>query len=281
MSKCVRPEHPSVSDSLAAQAHGVTLKIGEIAVSLRTNDAGFQKILSERYTGYLRPEALPWARFDVEIVPSHIPVGDDDLHVSRQADAWWIQRGDFFAQWDVRTRHGWVRQSANPYSADTLLRIVHSIALAGDGGFLLHAASAVRNGRAFLFSGVSGAGKTTLSRLAPPDVKVLTDEISYVAKEGNAYRAFGTPFWGELARPGENISAPIAGMYFLEKAPANRLLDMDASSAAQALLRNILFLTQDQELVRSVFDSALQFISRVPVKRMQFTPDAHAWELIS
>jgi hypothetical protein len=56
---------------------------------------------------------------------------------------------------------------------------------------------------------------------------------------------------------------------------------MDASAAAQALLRNILFLTQDQELVQSVFDSALQFISRVPVRRMQFTPDARAWELIS
>ena len=51
------------------------------------------------------------------------------------------------------------------------------------GGFLVHAASAVRNGRAFVFAGVSGHGKTTLARLAPPDVTLLTDEISYVGRE--------------------------------------------------------------------------------------------------
>jgi hypothetical protein len=47
----------------------------------------------------------------------------------------------------------------------------------------VHAASAVRNGRAFVFAGISGTGKTTISRLAPPDVTLLTDEISYVRAE--------------------------------------------------------------------------------------------------
>jgi hypothetical protein len=233
----------------------------------------------DRYAGYLQPDARPWARFDVEIIPS-VPVPDQDLCVSRVAGSWHIDRGDFCARWDPLTRSGWLRQSANPYSADTFLRVIHSIALAAEGGFLLHAASAVRNGRAFLFPGVSGTGKTTLSRYAPTDVKVLTDEVSYVAKEGRGYRAFGTPFWGELARPGENLSAPVAGIFFLEQAPENHFLDINPSAAAQALLRNILFFAQDQELVQNVFHSALEFISRVPARKMQFTPDARAWGLI-
>ena len=69
------------------------------------------------------------------------------------------------------TRHqaaGIFVQSANPYSIDAALRIIHSLILARQGGLLVHAASAVRNGKAFLFAGVSGAGKTTISRLAPP-----------------------------------------------------------------------------------------------------------------
>ena len=64
-----------------------------------------------------------------------------------------------------------------------MLRIVHTLVLARQGGFLLHSASAIRNGKAFLFAGVSEAGKTTISRLAPPDATLLTDEISYVRKE--------------------------------------------------------------------------------------------------
>jgi len=69
-----------------------------------------------------------------------------------------------------RTGRGRVRQNANPYSLDSVLRILHSLILAERGGFLLHAASAICNGRAYLFSGVSGAGKTTMTRLAPPDI---------------------------------------------------------------------------------------------------------------
>ena len=128
-----------------------------------------------------------------------------------------IERGDFCAELDARSRRGWVRQSPNPYSIDAVLRIVHSLVLAEEGGFLVHAASAVRNGRAFLFAGVSGAGKTTISRLAPPDATLLTDEISYLRRSGSGYHAYGTPFAGELARVGKNVRAPLAALYLLRK----------------------------------------------------------------
>jgi hypothetical protein len=91
-----------------------------------------------------------------------------------------MERGDFRAEWDPQCHRGWVRQRPSPYAIDGVLRILHSLILAREGGFLVHAASAVRNGRAFVFAGVSGTGKTTLARLAPPDVTLLTDEISYV-----------------------------------------------------------------------------------------------------
>jgi hypothetical protein len=90
-----------------------------------------------------------------------------------------------------------------------VLRITHSLLLAMEGGFQLHASSAIRNGHAFLFAGVSGAGKTTMARLAPSDALVLTDEISYIRRIAGGYRAYGTPFAGELARPGANASAPL------------------------------------------------------------------------
>src|SRR6202043_3832306 len=115
-----------------------------------------------------------------------------------------------------------------------VLRIVHTLVMAKQGGgFLLHSASAVRNGKAFLFAGVSGAGKTTISRLAPADATLLTDEISYVRKldvpklEGSGksadYVAYGTPFTGELAKLGENTSAPVAALYLFAKGAENRI----------------------------------------------------------
>jgi len=50
-------------------------------------------------------------------------------------------------------------QNANPYSLDSVLRILHSLILAERGGFLLHAASAICNGRAYLFSAYPAPAK--------------------------------------------------------------------------------------------------------------------------
>ena len=46
---------------------------------------------------------------------------------------WHLERGDFRAEWDPATRRGRIRQSANPYSIDTVLRIVHTLVLARRG----------------------------------------------------------------------------------------------------------------------------------------------------
>ena len=165
-----------------------------------------------------------------------------------------------------------------PFNA--VLRIVHSLILARQGGFLIHAASAIRNGKAFLFSGVSGAGKTTISRLAPPDAILLTDEISYVRRQGNGYLACGTPFAGELARVGENQSAPLGALFLLEKGPENRIEPIGATEAVQRLLRNVLFFADDAELVELVFQAACEFASLVPIRRLIFVPDQRVWDII-
>src|SRR5205085_1975329 len=159
---------------------------------------------------------------------------DDDVRVWRESGRWMLTRGDFRAEWDPAARRGRIRQSANPYSIDTVLRIVHSLVLAPQGGFLVHAASAIRMGKAFLFAGVSGAGKTTISRLAPPDATLLTDEISYVRRDGDGYTAYGTPFAGELAKPGENIQAPLGALYLLAQGSTNKIEPVGPAEAARA-----------------------------------------------
>lgn len=263
-----------------ARAPGVTIEIGDIPILLESTDPDFCRMIEQRYAGFLNPAARPAYRFEIDLEPPAEP-SDEDARVSKRGRVWLFERGDFRAEWDVSSRRGVVRQSPNPYSADTVLRIVHSLVLAEEGGFLLHAASAVRSGKAFLFTGISGAGKTTISRLAPPDAAVLTDEISYVRPGAGGYRAYGTPFAGELARVGANLTAPVAALYFLEKGPVNRIDPIDKLAAARALLRNILFFAQDEELVKRVFDAALEFVSRVTVARLVFTPDERVWKLIA
>jgi len=261
---------------MAASRKAACVQIGGIPIALSTDDERFLELLRQRYDGFLsssRPE------FELEFdLTSTGPVSDDDVRVRREGDVWLLERGDFHARWDPRTGCGSVRQNANPYSLDSVLRILHSLILAQRGGFLLHAASAICDGRAYLFSGVSGAGKTTMTRLAPADVTLLTDEISYLRPSADGYSAFGTPFAGELAKAGENCKAPVSALFFLEKGPENRVDELSSAEAVRRLMRNILFFAEDQGLVEKLLDTACDFVARVPIRRLTFHPDARVWD---
>lgn len=259
------------------------VRIGGVGVALHLTDPVLAELIRDRYANFLASPDLAEYQFDVETAGSSASLGNPDaeVEVTRRDHQWRMRRGDFLAEWDQRTKRGRVRQTINPYSIDSVLRILHTLALARRGGFLLHAASVVRNGRAHVFSGVSGAGKTTISRLAPPDVTLLTDEISYIAKSGEGYVAHGTPFAGDLGKPGANVSAPLACVYLLAHGRENRIDNIESpSAAARALLANILFFTHSSEMVEAVFESALEFVRRTPVRRLSFLPDERIWTQI-
>jgi hypothetical protein len=259
----------------------IVIEIGGLPVLVRTADTAFLRLLGNRYAGFLGNTEHAEFEFDVELTPPGAVGAEDELRVLHRSGRWSAERGDLRAEWDPASNRGGIRQSANPYSIDAVLRIVHTLVLSRQGGFLVHAASAVRNGRAFLFAGVSGAGKTTMARMAPEDAILLSDEISYVKRQERGYSAFGTPFTGELAKVGENTCAPIAALYLLAKGPQNQVEPVARIEAARALLANILFFAKDPELVRLVFQSACEFVGRVPVCRLTFVPDASVWEMIA
>jgi len=265
----------------AVERLSLVIEIGGMPVRVHTTDQGFLAMLQDRYAGFLAasPECAE-IEFDVDLSPARFADPNAPVRVTQRLGRWTFERGDFRAEWEPASRTGWIRQTANPYSIDAVLRIVHTLLLARQGGFLLHSASAVRNGKAFLFAGVSEAGKTTISRLAPPDATLLTDEISYVRKQDSDYIAYGTPFTGELAKLGENVSAPIAALYLLAKGSENRIDPVPPGEAARSLLANLLFFAEDEDLVQSTFHSAFAFVRRVPVSRLTFVPDARVWELI-
>jgi hypothetical protein len=267
------------------ERYSVVIAIGGVAIRLNTTDSDFLEMLHERYAGFLSAEAHAEFDLDVDLVEPTFPARDEAVSVTHRSGRWLIKRGDFHAEWEPATRSGTICQTANPYSIDCVLRIVHTLLLARQGGFLLHSASAIRNGKAFLFAGVSGAGKTTISRLAPADATLLTDEISYVrrvdvSKNREGYVAFGTPFTGELAKLGENTSAPVAALYLLAQGPENRIEPVGVADAGRELLANMLFFAEDQEMVQWAFQAACDFVDRVPVYRLTFVPDARVWEMI-
>ncbi len=257
------------------------IAVGGIAVAFQSEDDAFRRMIEARYCGFLDSDVEPIATFSVELLGySTAASADAELEVNLQNGVWSFLRGDFRAHWNPASGLGRIQQTPNPYSTDSVLRIVQSIVLARSGGFLLHAASAVFRGCAYLFAGVSGAGKTTISRLAPSEAVLLSDEISFISRQDGQYQACGTPFAGEFGKPGKNVSVPLNTIFFLEQGKENRIEDVSQSSALQAFLRNVLFFSHDEQLVESIFDSAFRLVESVPMRRLIFAPHPQVWEII-
>jgi hypothetical protein len=140
-----------------ASIQELAIEIGDTPILLRSQDERFWQIVQQRYSGFVRDGVEPAVTFNVDVVDPEESLSDGELRVWTEGGLWRLERGDFRVEWDPRLRHGQILQTATPYAIDTALRVVHTILQAPAGGFLLHGASAIRNGRAFLFSGVSGS----------------------------------------------------------------------------------------------------------------------------
>jgi hypothetical protein len=165
-------------------------------------------------------------------------------------------------------------------SFESFLRVLYSLILPDRDGLAIHASSLAKDGKAYMFPGKSGEGKTTIVRLSP-DANLLTDEISIVRGIGEEPMAYGTPFHGDLEMPGQNTSAPVAGLYFLVKDKKNYLEELSPKVALRKLLGNIVLFGQDQNLARKAFQLSYELVTSLPCYDLHFLPEPSFWGCIN
>lgn len=166
------------------------------------------------------------------------------------------------------------------YALDSLLRILLTAVLLPQRGFLLHAASVIRDGCAYIFVGRSGAGKSTVASLSPVG-SVLTDEISLLRYCDGCWQAFGTPFWGEFRAAGLNRRVPVAGIYFLTQDREDRFEPLTGKEILLALLPCVLFFSSDLRANESLLSTLLDLAGRVPGYRLHFRRSPDFWRVIA
>jgi hypothetical protein len=240
--------------------------IGCVPFQLQMSDAHLYRAVSLRYAAFTETAAEP----------IHITLNDSSIAGSQRADFAYDFEGAVLRADSRKIRFDGVR---NEYALDSLLRILLSWKLTGRNGFLLHAATVIRNGRAHVFTGRSGAGKSTVASLSPKG-SVLTDEISLLRREHGEWRAYGTPFWGEFRAAGSNTSAPVHGIYRLVQAAENRVTSLRPVEMIRALLPNVLFFSSESEATRRLLEIVSQAAEETPGYEFAFRKDRAFWEVL-
>ncbi|MGH9709738.1 MAG: hypothetical protein ACRD37_04240, partial [Candidatus Acidiferrales bacterium] len=175
------------------------------------------------------------------------------------------------------------------YGLDSLIRILLSVLLVPRRGFLLHAATILRGNHTYVFTGHSGAGKSTVASLSPRG-SVLTDEISLLrVVEDHAdkkhfheemWHAYGTPFWGDFRAEGANTHAPIKGIYVLVQDSENRVERISPREGVRAMLPNVLFFSRDRGSTAGLLGLLAAVAQRVPCYKLFFRRECSFWEVI-
>ena len=169
----------------------------------------------------------------------------------------------------------------DPYVGNVIssqLRIVFSQAILRNNGISLHAAAVSLNGKAYLFMGKSGTGKSTHAALWHANiagVELLNDDNPALRIENGRLIAYGTP-WSGKTPCYKNLRYPVGGMARLVQSYKNRFLRRKYVPAFVTLLPGCSVIREDAELYRMLCDTLIRMTELARIGVMECRPDDEA-----
>lgn len=149
-------------------------------------------------------------------------------------------------------------------------------------GFYLHASAVVKDGKAYLFSGPSGVGKSTHTRLWQQlygeDTRVINDDKPALRYVDGKWYVYGTPWCG---KDGININekALLGGVCFLKRGEENKIRRMTKFEAMQRVLGQTIYQFKTEELLDKLIMSLERFLEDIPVYELENLPETSAAQL--
>ena len=145
----------------------------------------------------------------------------------------------------------------------------------------LHSSFVLCQGKALLFTGPSGIGKTTQAELWRDfqGARIINGDAALLRRMEDGWWAFGTPVHGSSPYC-ENEQAPIVALVMLKQGKENKLTKLDSFSAVTSCLPEFYRPQMDEETAEVFWKSVDSLFREVPVYRLTCRPDREATELV-
>jgi hypothetical protein len=188
---------------------------------------------------------------------------------------------------EIRQENGLFRaavkgmDTVRPYNFGLALWMIFGIAAVHHRTVSVHSSTIVYEGRAVMFLGESGTGKSTQTRLWTQNVagaEILNDDSPFVNTERGTL-VYGSP-WSGKANYYRNEHYPIAAIVRLRQAPRNEIRRLSRLEAIGALLPSCTpAFAYDGHLSSLVHGIVSDVLSETPVYMLDCLPDAAAVRL--
>lgn len=159
-----------------------------------------------------------------------------------------------------------------PFTSLLLSKMIHRM-----GGTLIHASGVNDNGKGYIFTAVSGTGKSTMAGLwRQRGATIINDDIiAITTHDGPLIHNIPMPYYDDKAK-----QAPLRAVCIIRQSPHNYFVPLTGAKAAMLMMANCI-----QQLgTRSYVEKHLQIISTiasaVPIYEVGFKPDTDIVDLI-
>jgi hypothetical protein len=171
-----------------------------------------------------------------------------------------------------------VLESEALFGINNALMVLYALATANRQTALFHSSVVSNNGRAYMFLGKSGTGKSTHSRLWLHYIggtELVNDDNPVVRRMSDGFYVFGTP-WSGKTPCYRNVSYPIGGIVQLSQAPYNAIRRLRSIEAYAALVPSISGKRWDKHVAEGLHETEDLLATEVKVWHLECLPDEAA-----
>lgn len=147
------------------------------------------------------------------------------------------------------------------------------------GGMMLHSSAVEMDGKAYLFSGYCGAGKSTHTRLWQSTfgekAQVFNDDKPALRCLGGTWYAYGAPWCGKDGI-NQNKKVPLAGICFLKQAKENKIRRLTQKEALSRLFAQTTYKFRKVENLDLMLQQVGNLVQRIPVFELENRPEPEA-----
>lgn len=164
------------------------------------------------------------------------------------------------------------------FGINNALMVLYALATANRQTALFHSSVVSSDGRAYMFLGKSGTGKSTHSRLWLQYIKgteLVNDDNPVVRRMADGFRVFGSP-WSGKTPCYRAVSYPVGGIVLLSQAPYNAIRRLRSIEAYAALVPSISGKRWDKRVAEGLHETEDLLAGEVKVWHLECLPDEAA-----
>ncbi len=151
-------------------------------------------------------------------------------------------------------------------------RILHH-----QNGVMIHSSGVLDNGKGYIFTAVSGTGKSTMARLwQQKGATIINDDIIAVTTtQGIDIHNIPMPYYHDTPR-----KAPLNAVFIINQSPVNYIRPLKGAKAVMLLMANCIQQFGDSSYIQKHLATISNITAHTPIHELGFKPDTEIVDMI-